>query len=234
MATNYNPRIVTDGLVLALDAGNTKSYPGSGTTWTDLSGNGNHFTLYNSPSFLNGYINFDGTNQYARSSSTLDLSSFNSVTVEIGMRVNTTVTPSGMAFEHSSNWNTQAMGFGLVPNSTGFLTYVSNSNHTNQINGFGVLNYTGINGTNIVIHTNIWSKVSDITGRIAYINAVQRNSAATSNYSNFRNDFFYISSRAGTSVWANHRVYFLRIYGRKLTALEILQNYNATKERYGI
>ena len=40
MAVGYNPRIVTDGLVLALDAGNTKSYPGSGSTWNDLSGNG--------------------------------------------------------------------------------------------------------------------------------------------------------------------------------------------------
>jgi hypothetical protein len=45
MAISYNPRIVTDGLVLALDAGNPKSYPGSGTTWTDLSGNGNNGTL---------------------------------------------------------------------------------------------------------------------------------------------------------------------------------------------
>ena len=40
MTVGYNPRIVTDGLVLALDAGNTKSYPGIGSTWTDLSGNG--------------------------------------------------------------------------------------------------------------------------------------------------------------------------------------------------
>ena len=44
MATNYNPRIVTDGLVLALDAGNVKSYPGSGTTWFDLSGKEHNFT----------------------------------------------------------------------------------------------------------------------------------------------------------------------------------------------
>ena len=45
MAVGYNPRIVTNGLVLCLDAGNTRSYPGSGTTWTDLSGNGNNGTL---------------------------------------------------------------------------------------------------------------------------------------------------------------------------------------------
>ena len=44
MAISYNPRIVTDGLVLALDAGNTKSYPGSGTTWFDLSGKEHNFT----------------------------------------------------------------------------------------------------------------------------------------------------------------------------------------------
>ena len=47
MAVRYNPRTVIDGLVLALDAGNTKSYPGSGTTWTDLSGHGNDGTLTN-------------------------------------------------------------------------------------------------------------------------------------------------------------------------------------------
>ena len=47
MGTFYNPKIVTNGLVLLLDAGNSKSYPGSGTTWTDLSGNGNNGTNAN-------------------------------------------------------------------------------------------------------------------------------------------------------------------------------------------
>ena len=54
MGISYNPRIVTDGLVLALDAGNTKSYPGSGTTWTDLSGNGRNFTWVSTPTFTGG------------------------------------------------------------------------------------------------------------------------------------------------------------------------------------
>ena len=47
MATNYNPATVSDGLVLCLDAANTKSYPGSGTAMTDMSGKGNHGTLTN-------------------------------------------------------------------------------------------------------------------------------------------------------------------------------------------
>ena len=54
MGIAYNPRTVTDGLVLALDAGNIKSYPGSGTTWTDLSGNGRNFNWVSSPSYTSG------------------------------------------------------------------------------------------------------------------------------------------------------------------------------------
>jgi hypothetical protein len=59
------PNIITDGLVLALDAGSKKSYSGSGTTWKDLSGNGNNGTLVNGPTFDSGNggsIVFDGFN----------------------------------------------------------------------------------------------------------------------------------------------------------------------------
>jgi hypothetical protein len=61
------PNIVTDGLVLYLDAANQKSYPGTGTTWNDLSGNGNNGTLVNGPTFNsdnNGSIVFDGVDDY--------------------------------------------------------------------------------------------------------------------------------------------------------------------------
>ena len=67
MSINYNPRIVTDGLVLLLDAGNTKSYPGTGTTWTDISRNGNNGTLTNGPTFDSangGSLVFDGVDDY--------------------------------------------------------------------------------------------------------------------------------------------------------------------------
>ena len=47
MSLSHNPRIVTSGLVMLLDAANPKSYPGTGTTWSDLSGNGNNGTLTN-------------------------------------------------------------------------------------------------------------------------------------------------------------------------------------------
>jgi hypothetical protein len=63
MGTQGGPGIVTDGLVLSLDAANKKSYPGSGTAWTDLSGAGKSGTLTNGPVFSSdnvGIIDFDG------------------------------------------------------------------------------------------------------------------------------------------------------------------------------
>ena len=234
MALHHNPRIVTSGLVLALDAADTNSYPGSGTTWYDLSGNGNHFTLYNTPIFSDGYFDFNGTNEYARSTNTLDLSPYDSVSVEVTFRANTTSTPTGMLFEHSSNWNNQTMGFGLVPNTVSSTNYVYNSHHTNQYYGAGATNYDGVIGLDITTHTNIWSRVSDSNGRLAYINSTERTigDSSTSEYPSFRDDYFFIASRNGQSVWYNVKVYSLKIYGSKLSSQEIQQNYNATKTRF--
>ena len=61
MSFGNGPRIVTDGLILSLDAADKNSYPGSGTVWTDLSGNNNTFELYNAASYSNngnGSISF--------------------------------------------------------------------------------------------------------------------------------------------------------------------------------
>ena len=65
MSTRYNPSIVRDNLTLYVDAANTKSYSGSGTTWTDISSKNHDGTLTNGPTFSSdnlGYLLFDGTN----------------------------------------------------------------------------------------------------------------------------------------------------------------------------
>ena len=68
MGLQYSPKIITSGLVLYLDAANPKSYPGTGTSWFDLSGRNAHMTVYNGPVFTNNgpssYILFDGINDY--------------------------------------------------------------------------------------------------------------------------------------------------------------------------
>jgi len=63
LAVSYNSSIVTNGLVLCLDAGNPRSYPGTGTTWYDISGYGNHHTLINSPTWASGKFTLNGTTQ---------------------------------------------------------------------------------------------------------------------------------------------------------------------------
>ena len=68
--------IVTQNLVVNLDAGDSSSYSGSGTTWNDISGQGNHVTLINGPSYFTsngGYLRFDGNNDYAYFPSGIDL-----------------------------------------------------------------------------------------------------------------------------------------------------------------
>jgi len=94
------PNIVTDGLVLHLDAANAKSYPGTGTTWSDLSGNGNGGTLINGPTFdsgNNGSIVFDGVNDYASSNNSLG-NGWNEITVS------TWVKPSQLLKENNRRY----------------------------------------------------------------------------------------------------------------------------------
>ena len=76
------------GNVLSLDAGNAASYPGSGSTWYDLSGNGANITLYNSPSYnVGGWITFNGSNQYGQSSNSALSVPGNNLSIEIWLNV---------------------------------------------------------------------------------------------------------------------------------------------------
>ena len=74
------PAVPTNGLAIWLDAGNSSSYPGTGTTWNDISGNNRHFTLFNGPTYSSlsgGTIYFDGSNDYARFSGSTGISNVN-------------------------------------------------------------------------------------------------------------------------------------------------------------
>ena len=94
MALQHSPSIVTSGLVLCVDAANPRSYPGSGTTWYDASGNGNTGTLSNGPVYtsgINGYFTFDGVD---------DLATFPSTT---STNISTTITASVWVYYISGN-----------------------------------------------------------------------------------------------------------------------------------
>lgn len=106
------PPLITSNMVLWLDATLGNSRPTSGSNiWRDVSGNLNHFTLYNSPTFTTDYLALNGINQYIRSTNTIDLSSTNCLTVQYLFRP-LSYTTVKVLFELSENFNNYPDTFG--------------------------------------------------------------------------------------------------------------------------
>ena len=244
MALHHNPRIITSGLVLALDAGDVNSYPGSGTTWYDLSGNGNHVTLYNGPTFADGTLTGNGTNEYGRTNNTLNLTGLSAITV-ISTWKQTSTTAGGMVYEHTSTWNTNNDyegvsygGFGLYTNSNGTGTVANMNHHQLRGNvGYGGSNTTSPNTATFQHYTTIHNfAAAGASETLVYINGAFADDSygTTDNTSTFGDDYLYLWSRGGSSAWSTNSLGFLQIYNRILSAKEILQNYNATRTRFGL
>jgi hypothetical protein len=214
MALAHSPRIVTDGLVLCLDAGNTKSYPGSGATWTDLSGNGNNGTLVNGVGYSNGALVFDGTNDYVQftTTSVQTICFWGRVDADI-------VSAAGLVC-------TSATGDGSlrVEVQTGFGTTFrtnpdGNDFHFGYVSSFminGVSNLPS-NGSNGLLIPNGRTLQQDF-----YVGAIgnARNLSTISH--TFLNRLY------------KGRVYAVYLYNRQLSNNELLQNFNALRGRYGI
>lgn len=243
--THYG-NIVRDGLVLHLDAGKRDSYPGSGTVWRDLSGNNNHVTLYNAPIFSSNAIIFDGVNQYARTDTTINLADTDKITV-MSIWKTATTSSQGLVYEHTNNWNTRTNGyggFGIASNSNGSVV-VANVNH-NQLNGS--TGYSGVNTTSpSIIDYQMYTLLHDFSlagtdETYSYINGTFVNKSSTgvsgtntiNNTGMFGNDYMYFASRGGTTAYCNVSIACLILYNRRLTDIEISQNYNALRGRYGL
>jgi len=227
MATRYSPAIVTSGLSLCLDAANKVSYLGSGTSWYDLSGNGNTGTLTNGPTFSNangGSIVFDGTNDYVtKSSVAMNLS--NGVSME-------------MVFK-STDMNSRAQGF-MQYNVLGTNHYINF-----YTDGTGKLRWEtwvpvptgGAFYSSTTLSNNTWyhaiGTYNSNGSAVLYINGsnVGNGSYSAASYSSTYTTTFTIGNYAG---YLSGNVSVARIYNRALSATEVLQNYNATKTRFGL
>jgi len=224
----YGPRIVSNGLVLCLDAANKNSYPGTGTTWSDLSGNSNNGTLTNGPTFNAtnmGSIVFDGTNDYIYRSS---LSNFNSSTYTIllwGKFVS--VSSSGVLFNlgrSSGDADTEAQ------------LYYSNSRLVYwDFAGSIAFNFIQSSGT---LSTNVYQYLGftkNSTNGTFYINGYSSGTGTAAFDANISTNDFTIGADIRDSInYVNGNISQFLIYNRVLTASEVLQNYNATKSRFGI
>jgi hypothetical protein len=239
MAFNYSPKVVTEGLVLYLDAANTKSYPGSGTTWSDLSRSGTNGTLTNGPTFNSGNggsIVFDGVNDYVEFGDVLDLGT-NSLTVNqwINLNNNNTVQVfSGKALAGGQNyrWNTAIQ-------DTGKLSAFMQGNGGSDIQPIG----------STTIPTSTWFMVTSVFNRASsisiYYNGVQEIISGNATISQwdglnfqsinpFRLGAYTSANNIGILVPMNGKMGITQVYFRALTQQEIQQNYNATKSRYGL
>ena len=233
MAGKCGPDIIENGLVLALDAANKNSYPGSGTSWKDLSGNGNNGTLTNGPTFNvsnQGSITFDGTNDYI---DIADSTSLNPTILSIESWFKIT------AF--SSNQNIINKGYTFV--SEPYISYtlkmdgVSSPYNTIAIEA-SVGGVRKALTSTTTLSANIWyNVVSTYDGSTfkLYINSIQESNtlSSTGTISSYNTPLQI--GRWGTqgSQYFNGNIAIAKIYNRALTATEILQNYNATKSRFG-
>ena len=228
MALAHSPKIVTDGLVLALDAGNAKSYPGSGTTWTDLSGNGNNGTLTNGPTYSSsngGSIVFDGTNDYVNltSASLLPVGTSDRTIVAFVR----TPTSFPELYLHAIHWGTASanQSFGLAIFSNGGLNTHPWSGAPSQ-------------GT-VVVGTDYCLAVSythSSTLHKFWINGVSQG-AGVSRAINTGTTDARVGARIDNPIedWGpNGKIYNVLVYNRTLTDNEIQQNFNATRSRFGI
>jgi len=237
MAIGYNTRVVTDGLVLALDAGNAKSYPGSGTTWTDLSGNSNNGTLTNGPTYSNGSIVFDGTddNVLITNPTTIKNQNF-TISVWVNPGTQNASIVSMIDFDHASSpvqgWVLQSED--ATTNRYFYLAWRGESSfQPSGGGGFGA--GKGIQVTNSTWQNIVYSKNG--TSLLGYLNGTQlysgTSASSTVSYENNKNlmigSCVAISSRTFKGDISN-----TTIYNRALSASEIKQNFNALRDRFGI
>ena len=250
MGVGYNPRIVTDGLVLCLDAANKRSYPGSGTTWTDRSANGYTGTLYNGPTFdgnNGGRFFFDGSNDLCEFPET-DVLNFQptqpfSVFCWVIKSGSTGAVlanmKSGSPYEGWDIWNQNSthIAMHLISSWTGNAIKVE-LDYTDQqsIKYFGYT-YDGscpvnatdtLNSVNFFIDGRLTTSGKAISSAGGFDSTSESISYPTGQ--KFRLGSRYTSGYA--SAPGSSRLYAVHIYNKALSAKEVLQNYEATKERY--
>jgi len=241
MATNYGtPPIVTDGLVLYLDAANSKSYPGSGTTWIDLIGTNNATFegsggANNTPQFQNtnlGVLNFDGVDDkiiIAPSTFT----TFNEVSISMWVKVLSNDGGYNCFFSsrNTETGNDYSSGINIdQTNSTSTSWTFTSVEGAGRIGGASDQMTTSVNFGEWA-HLGVTISTSNIE---VYINGQPQNSRSRNNVA-IGLQYISIGSRYYSNNykgWLNADISNIQLYNRVLTQKEVLQNYNALKGRF--
>ena len=231
--------IVRNGLVLNLDAANLSSYPGSGTTWTDVSGNGNNGTLTNGPTYNSangGSIVLDGADDFVNTPNSASLLAVGngSFTFASWFKLSGTKTWFQNLIRMDNFINQGAENRRIIS-----LGVAANTNYA----GFGVYDGGGNNANGSQnLNDGLWHYAVGVrdnsTGtQYLYVDGVLKAQAVYASSSfNTSNASYAIgnvySNYTGEPFFGN--IAQASIYNRALTAAEISQNFNALKGRYGI
>jgi hypothetical protein len=211
------PAIVTSGLQLYLDAGITASYPGTGTTWNDISGNGNNLTLTNGPVWSSsdgGYFTFDGTNDYVSNWTYGTTFSANEFTYQVVL-----------SYSGKTAYNNIFDTF----NSANPMMWVDPNNKL-ELNQAALVSALAYNTQNIMV-TFVQQNANP--GLRLYVNdtLVGTVTTAQGTIPNSRLNFF---RRENSGQYFQGRAYSVLVYNKVLTSTEITQNFNLFKTRINL
>lgn len=221
---------VTTNLLMYVDASKSSSYPGSGTTWSDLSGNGRNMTLTNGPTFVSGtpsYFSFDGTNDYAGTSIT--------------------------TFNNTNNVSGTIEGWVNIPDTTGYRHIFGMRSNNNSF--FFLLLFDSpntearvtVNGTNLDINYNPgsgfwnnWKQIvftfdrSDHKTRLYVNGSIVGTSSGTNTNTYGTLPDFQVGGETNNGFYSNMYGSKFLVYNKALSSTEVSQNYNAFKSEFGL
>jgi len=235
MTIGYNPRIVSDGLVLCLDAANTRSYneASSPTVWKDLSGYENNGTLRNSPTYTSsnsGSIVFDGINDDVNCGND-DSINFGTgdFTVSIWFKRYTNATTNLRLLSKAADSDT------ADSTHAGFAFFGSDSALSFSVNPTAAR--TTISAGNYSLNT--WVNVVGVLERgasmRAYQNCIQTGySAAALSGSVSGSTSLFLGSSFGTGIYWAGEISNVCMYNKALSVAEIQQNFVALRGRFDL
>jgi len=227
MAFNYSPKVVTDGLVLYLDAGNNRSYASGSTSWLDLSRGLNNGTLTNGPTFSSangGSIVFDGADDNINLGNPDSLNITGSITLSSWIRL--------------TNWNNYP---GIITKgydvTGGYSIHIRNDYSI----WFEILSSANVrqiyNPTSLTISLNSWFNVVctyNQTQMQIYINGIAAGSGSSTSVLMKITSSNVLIGNLPTYGFFNGNISNVQIYNKALSAQEVLQNYNALKGRFNL
>jgi hypothetical protein len=230
MSSSAGPSIITNSLILHLDAADRKSYPGSGTVWRDRSGNGINGTLTNGPTFSGvngGSLVFDGVNDFVNNNNISIINRLDDQEITVSCWIK----PSRTSGQYSV-FCANRLRFGAGNDTYNWMFY----QHTTD----GAISFHGDsqNKSSYIPSLNIWINVVNTvnSSRVStlYVNALPVYVINNYTYGNGTPSVLSIGADSDSEEAFQGNISQVSIYNKALSPAEIKQNFNATKSRFGL